>query len=67
MVSRKADLEKRDHFALFFMVDLVMVILRGDEGGEVVLDSVVWWIPKKKLAVWEMCGLWRLHTLHGVD
>ena len=41
-MASQADLEERNHLALFLAVDQVMVVLHGDEGGKVVLDGVVW-------------------------
>jgi len=41
MERSEADLEEWNHLALLLAIDQVMVVLHGDEWGEVVLDGVV--------------------------
>jgi len=49
------DLEEWHHFSLFLAVDQVMVVLHGDEWGQVVLDGVVW-VRSKKIN--SLGGVW---------
>ena len=57
-------LEGREHLALFFAIDQVVVVLHRDERSEIVGDSVVWvqcqyWIRIR------VAGIERAHFASG--